>query len=218
MCRSSAPGLPQSLVLMAGPIDPGAAETEVTRFALKHSLKSFERKLIHRVPSRYPGRQRRVYPGMVQLAGFMSTQMDRHVKQHLDLFRHLSMMDGDAAERITEFYDEYLAVLDLTAEFYLETIDRVFQRRDLAHGRFTWRGRTVDLGAIRDVRLLTVEGEKDDICAPGQTYATHALLHNLPDRMKAHHLQEGVGHYGVFSGSRYRAGILPLLKETFAQV
>lgn len=214
--EDGAPFLPKSMALMSGPIDPGAAETEVTRFAQKHSLRSFERKLIHRVPSLYPGRYRRVYPGMVQLAGFMSTQMDRHVKQHLDLFQHLSMMDGDAAERITEFYDEYLAVLDMTAEFYLETIERVFQRRDLAHGRFTWRGRPVDLGAIDRVRLLTVEGERDDICAPGQTFAAHALLRNLPDDMKEHHLQEGVGHYGVFSGSRYRNGILPVLKRTFA--
>ncbi|MGQ9368347.1 polyhydroxyalkanoate depolymerase [Azospirillum sp. ST 5-10] len=217
MSEDGSPGLPHSLALMSGPIDPGAAETEVTRFALKHSLQSFERKLIHRVPSRYPGRFRRVYPGMVQLAGFMSTQIDRHVKQHLDLFQHLSMMDGDAAERITDFYDEYLAVLDLTAEFYLETIDRVFQRRDLAHGRFAWRGRTVDPAAIDGVRLLTVEGQKDDICAPGQTVAAHALLRNLPASMKDHHLQEGVGHYGTFSGSRYRAGILPKLKRLFAE-
>ncbi|WP_029010392.1 polyhydroxyalkanoate depolymerase [Azospirillum halopraeferens] len=216
MSEDGSAALPRSLVLMSGPIDPGAAETEVTRFALKHDLRWFERKVIHRVPSRYPGRFRRVYPGMVQLAGFMSTQIDRHMKQHLDLFRHLSAMDGDAAERIVEFYDEYLAVLDLTAEFYLETIDRVFQRRDLAHGRFTWRGRPVDPGAIERVRLLTVEGEKDDICAPGQTIAAHALLRNLPESMKANHVQDGVGHYGVFSGSRYRKGILPVLQRTFA--
>lgn len=216
LSEDKADTLPRSLVLMSGPIDPGAAETEVTRFALKHDIGWFERSLIHRVPTRYPGRFRRVYPGMVQLAGFMSTQIDRHLNQHLDLFRHLVAMDEDAADKITEFYDEYLAVLDLTAEFYLDTIERVFQRRDLAAGRLEWRGRSVDPGAIETVRLLTIEGERDDICAPGQTQAAHGLCRNLPAGFKAHHLQQGVGHYGVFSGSKYRKGILPLLKKTFA--
>lgn len=216
LSEDGADTLPRTMVLMSGPIDPGAAETEVTRFALKYDLPWFERSLIHRVPSRHPGRFRRVYPGMVQLAGFMSTQIDRHLNQHLDLFLHLATMNEDAAEKITEFYDEYLAVQDLTAEFYLETIERVFQRRDLAAGRFEWQGRRVDPGAIEKVRLMTVEGERDDICAPGQTQAAHGLCRNLPSAMKAHHVQAGVGHYGVFSGSKYRKGILPLLQKAFA--
>jgi poly(3-hydroxybutyrate) depolymerase len=203
-------------VLMSGPLDPGANETEVTRFALKHDIDWFERHVIHTVPRRYPGRNRRVYPGLVQLGAFMSTQLTRHVSQHMDLFMAVMRMREEDAQKIMEFYDEYLAVQDLSAEFYLDTLHRVFQRRDLANGQFDWHGRPVDPGAIETVRLVTIEGEKDDICGPGQTFAAHAMCRNLPDALKVHHLQPGVGHFGTFSGSKYRAAILPLLKRTFA--
>jgi poly(3-hydroxybutyrate) depolymerase len=208
--------LPASLVLMSGPLDPGANETEVTRFALKHDIDWLERHVIHTVPRRYPGRNRRVYPGLVQLGAFMSTQLTRHVSQHMDLFMAVMRMREEDAQKIMEFYDEYLAVQDLSAEFYLDTLHRVFQRRDLANGQFDWHGRPVDPGAIETVRLVTIEGEKDDICGPGQTFAAHAMCRNLPDALKVHHLQPGVGHFGTFSGSKYRAAILPLLKRTFA--
>jgi poly(3-hydroxybutyrate) depolymerase len=208
--------LPRSLVLMSGPLDPGANETEVTRFALKHDLGWFERHVIHTVPRRYPGRNRRVYPGLVQLGAFMSTQLSRHVSQHMDLFMAVMRMREEDAQKIMEFYDEYLAVQDLSADFYLDTLHRVFQRRDLSNGQFDWHGRPIDPGAIETVRLVTIEGEKDDICGPGQTFAAHAMCRNLPDSLKTHHLQSGVGHFGTFSGSKYRAGILPILKRTFA--
>jgi poly(3-hydroxybutyrate) depolymerase len=207
--------LPESLVLMSGPMDPGANETEVTRFALKHDIDWFERHVIHTVPQRYPGRGRRVYPGLVQLGAFMSTQLSRHVTQHVDLFMAVMRMREEDAQKITEFYDEYLAVQDLSADFYLDTLHRVFQRRDLPRGQFDWHGRTIDPAAIETVRLVTIEGENDDICAPGQTYAAQEMCVNLPDELKIHHLQPGVGHFGTFSGSKYRAGILPLLKQTF---
>lgn len=209
--------LPQSLVLMSGPMDPGANETEVTRLALKHDLDWFEQQVIHTVPRRYPGRNRRVYPGLIQLGAFMSTQFTRHINQHMDLFWAVMRMREEDAQKITEFYDEYLAVQDLSADFYLDTLHRVFQRRDLPRGELDWHGRPIDPGAIETVRLVTIEGEKDDICAPGQTSATHALCRHLPDRLKTHHLQQGVGHFGTFSGSKYRAGILPLLKRVFAE-
>ncbi|MBV8400730.1 MAG: polyhydroxyalkanoate depolymerase [Acetobacteraceae bacterium] len=209
--------LPTSLVLMSGPIHPGANETEVTRFALKHDLDWFERHVIHTVPRRYPGRNRRVYPGLVQLGAFMSTQISRHLNQHMDLFVAVMRMREEDAQKIIEFYDEYLAVQDLSADFYLDTLHRVFQRRDLAKGEFDWHGRTIDPGAIEAVRLVTIEGEKDDICAPGQTVAAHDMCRNLSDSLKVHHLQPGVGHFGTFSGSKYRAGILPLLKRSFAE-
>ena len=177
-------------------MDPGANETEVTRLALKHDLDWFEQQVIHTVPRRYPGRNRRVYPGLIQLGAFMSTQFTRHINQHMDLFWAVMRMREEDAQKITEFYDEYLAVQDLSADFYLDTLHRVFQRRDLPKGELDWHGRPIDPGAIETVRLVTIEGEKDDICAPGQTSATHALCRHLPDRLKTHHLQQGVGISG----------------------
>lgn len=217
LSEDRAPHLPKSMVLMSGPIDPGANETEVTKFGLTHDLEWFEKRLIFTVPRRYPGKNRRVYPGLVQLGAFMSTQMSRHLTQHVDLFHAVMRMNAEDAQKITEFYDEYLAVQDLSADFYLDTLFRVFQRRDLKAGQFDFHGRPVDPGAIETVRLVTIEGEKDDICAPGQTFGAHALCRNLPDRLKTHHLQPGVGHFGTFSGSKYRAGVLPLLREVFLE-
>jgi poly(3-hydroxybutyrate) depolymerase len=200
---------PVSMVLMGGPIDPAANPTEVNRFAHSHSLAWFEHTVITTVPARYPGAFRRVYPGFLQLAGFISMNLDRHVAAHWRMFRQLAEGDCDAAAATRAFYDEYSAVMDLPADFYLQTIDRVFQRHDLAAGRFRVRGELVDPGAIETTALMTVEGERDDICAVGQTVAAHALCRNLPAAMHAHHLQPGVGHYGVFHGRRWQTETYP---------
>jgi poly(3-hydroxybutyrate) depolymerase len=207
---------PQSLTLMSGPIDAGAAETEVTRLANRHTTNWFRRHVIHTVPISHPGAGRDVYPGYLQLAGFMAMNPDRHVEQHANLFYDRLMGEHHRAQKMTDFYDEYLSVLDMDAQFYLETIERVFQRRELASGRFRWRGELVDPGAVTDVPTLTVEGGRDDISAPGQTAAAHTLLSGLPDAQKAHHLEEGAGHYGTFAGRRFHTSILPKLRDWIA--
>ena len=183
---------PASMVLMGGPIDPAANPTEVNRFALSHSLSWFERMVTTTVPARYPGAFRRVYPGFLQLAGFLSMNFDRHVEAHWRMFRHLVEGDGESAAATRAFYDEYASVMDLPADFYLQTVDRVFQRQDLAHGRFRVRGDLVDPGAVERTALMTVEGERDDICGVGQTEAAHRLCRNLSPEKKAHHLQPKV--------------------------
>jgi poly(3-hydroxybutyrate) depolymerase len=160
---------------------------------------------------------RDVYPGFLQLTGFMSMNLDRHLAAHRELYWHLVDGDGDSVERHEEFYDEYLAVMDLTAEFYLQTVQTVFVRHDLPNGRMRHRGRPVDLAAIRNVAVMTVEGERDDISGLGQTEAVHDLCANLPAQMKRHHMQPSVGHFGVFNGSRFRAEIAPRVAEFIRQ-
>lgn len=209
MAEDDNPATPASLTLMAGPIDVRQNPTGVNDLATERSLEWFERNVIHTVPRRYAGGGRRVYPGFVQLTAFMSMNPDRHMDQHLLLYDHLVAEEHEAAEVIKDFYDEYFSVSDLAAEFYLETIDYVFQRALLATGDLTYRGRRVDPGAIRSTPLLTVEGERDDICSVGQTAAAHDLCSSLPTGAKRHHLQAGVGHYGVFSGARWRNEICP---------
>jgi poly(3-hydroxybutyrate) depolymerase len=209
MAADDDPCQPASMVLMGGPIDPAANPTEVNRFALSHPLSWFEHVVITTVPARYPGAFRRVYPGFLQLAGFLSMNFDRHVEAHWRMFRHLVEGDGESAAATRAFYDEYTSVMDLPADFYLQTVDRVFQRRDLAHGKFRVRGERADPGAIEKTALLTVEGERDDICGVGQTEAAHRLCRNLPPAKQAHHLQRRVGHYGVFHGRRWRDEIYP---------
>ena len=213
MAAANDPCRPRSMVLMGGPIDPEANPTEVNRFARAHSLAWFEHMVITAVPARYPGAFRRVYPGFLQLAGFLSMNPDRHIDAHWRMFRQLAAGDGDGAAASRAFYDEYSTVMDLPAEFYLETMDRAFQRHDLAHGRFRVHGDLADPGAIEDTALMTVEGERDDICGPGQTVAAHDLCLNLPAAKKAHHLQQGVGHYGVFHGRRWQGEIYPKVRE-----
>jgi poly(3-hydroxybutyrate) depolymerase len=164
------------------------------------------------------GAGRRVYPGFVQLGAFMSMNAQRHTKTHRDLYMHLIAGETEKAQAIKTFYDEYFAVLDLTAEFYLETVDQVFQDAQLAKGTLTYHGRPVDPGAIRKTALLTVEGERDDICAPGQTAAAHDLCTGLRPYMKRHHLQAGVGHYGVFSGRRWENQIYPIVRNLILSV
>jgi poly(3-hydroxybutyrate) depolymerase len=204
---------PASMVLMGGPIDPAANPTEVNRFAETHSLGWFERTVITTVPARYPGAFRRVYPGFLQLAGFLSMNLDRHLSAHWRMFQQLVEGDDDGTAVARAFYDEYSTVMDLPAEFYLETLDRVFQRQDLAHGRFEVHGEPVDPGAIERTALMTVEGERDDICGPGQTVASQDLCRNLPAAKKLQHLQLGVGHYGVFNGRRWQTETYPRVRD-----
>jgi poly(3-hydroxybutyrate) depolymerase len=213
MAAAKDPCRPASMVLMGGPIDPDANPTEVNRFAQSHSLAWFEQMVITTVPARYPGAFRRVYPGFLQLAGFLSMNFDRHVDAHWRMFRQLAQGDGDSAAAARAFYDEYSTVMDLPADFYLETMDRVFQRHDLAHGRFRVRGELVDPGAIEETALMTIEGERDDICGPGQTAAAHALCCNLAPAKQTHHLQRDVGHYGVFHGRRWQNETYPKVRD-----
>src|SRR3954447_10858099 len=172
----------------------------------------FRRNAIMRVPLGHPGFGRDVYPGFLQLSGFMSLNLDRHATAHWDLYKHLVQGDGNSAVKHREFYDEYLAVMDLTAEFYLQTIDTVFVRHALPEGRMTYRGRTIDLSSIRHVALMTVEGEKDDISGVGQTEAAHRLCTEILNSMRVHYVQPKVGHYGVFNGSRFATEIAPRIQ------
>lgn len=217
MSEAKDPCRPLSLTVMGGPIDTGASETEVTRFAKAKSLGWFRHNMITPVPFRYEGRGRRVYPGFLQLSAFVAMNPDRHLAAHIGLVSDRLRDAHENAEKVTNFYDEYLAVLDMPETFYLETIDRVFHRRCLAEGTYTHHGRPVDTGAITDVGLLTVEGENDDISAPGQTIAAHAMCRNLPAHLQADHCQPGVGHYGVFNGKGFRTGILPRIRSFIAE-
>jgi polyhydroxyalkanoate depolymerase len=213
MAEDDNPATPRSITLMAGPVDTRVSPTKVNELATTRSLEWFERELISTVPARYPGAGRRVYPGFVQLTAFMFMNLQRHIDQHVDLWTHLALGRDADAETIKVFYDEYFAVLDLTAEFYLETVSRVFQQQLLAKGELVWRNRRVDPGAIRKVSLMTVEGERDDICAVGQTVAAHTLCSNIFANRKRHHLQPGVGHYGVFSGRKWQAQVYPMVRN-----
>lgn len=213
MARHGHPAQPRSLTLMAGPIDTRVNPTKVNDLAKSKPISWFEKNLITRVPFRYGGAFRKVYPGFVQLAAFMSMNIDRHTRAHRDLYDHLVAGDVEKAEATKSFYDEYFAVLDLTAEFYLETVRFVFQEHLLPTGELTFRGETVDPTAIRKTMLLTVEGERDDICAVGQTLAAHDLCSKLKPYRRKHHLQPGVGHYGVFSGRTWEGQIYPIVKN-----
>ncbi|MEC3911691.1 polyhydroxyalkanoate depolymerase [Sphingobium sp. CR2-8] len=204
---------PRSMTLMGGPIDPNAAPTSVNDLANEKPIEWFEENLISTVPFRYAGRGREVYPGFLQLSAFMSMNMERHGAQHRELYQLLADGKAEEADKIKSFYQEYFAVLDMTKEFYLETVDMVFQRTLLAKGELTVRGRKVDTGAIHSTALLTVEGERDDVCAVGQTSAAHALCTGLRPHLKRHHLQPGVGHYGVFSGSKWEKQVYPQVRN-----
>jgi polyhydroxyalkanoate depolymerase len=214
MSEDRNPATPLSMTLMAGPIDVRESPTAVNELATSKPIGWFERTLIGRVPGRYPGGGRRVYPGFVQLLAFMTMNMPRHREQHRRLYRHLAAGEIDEAAKIKDFYDEYFAVLDLTEEFYIETIDRIFQKAELATGAFTYRGRKADPGMIRNTALLTVEGGRDDICALGQTAVAHDLCSALRPHLRRHHLQANVGHYGVFAGRRWENEIYPVVRNT----
>ncbi len=204
---------PRTMTLMAGPIDVRESPTVVNDLANDKPFSWFENNVIATVPERYPGRGRKVYPGFMQLLAFVSMNMDRHKAAHKKLYDHLAAGETAEAEKIKTFYDEYFAVLDLTAEFYLETIDRIFQKAQLATGEFTHHGRKVDPSAIHRTALLTVEGGRDDICSLGQTAAAHDLCNGLRPHLKRHHLQANVGHYGVFNGKRWQNEIYPVVRN-----
>jgi poly(3-hydroxybutyrate) depolymerase len=207
------PCVPNSMVLMGGPIDTRVNPTSVNTLAERRGTDWFRRNVITKVPFPNPGFMRDVYPGFLQLHGFVSMNLDRHIEAHRALFLHLVRGDGDSAQKHREFYDEYLAVMDLAAEFYLQTVETVFVRHDLPKGNMIHRGVRVDPSKIRRVALLTVEGEKDDISGVGQTEAAHRLCSSIPSECKAHWLQPAVGHYGVFNGSRFRAEIVPRIAD-----
>jgi poly(3-hydroxybutyrate) depolymerase len=207
------PYAPLSMTLMGGPIDSRSNPTQVNALAEQRGLAWFRRNVITKVPFPNPGVMRDVYPGFLQITGFMSMNLDRHLGAHHEMFMHLVRGDGDSAQKHREFYDEYLAVMDLSAEFYLQTVDTVFIKHSLPKGEMTHRGTPVDPGKIRNAALLTIEGEKDDISGIGQTEAAHRLCTGLPAEKKAHYLQTGVGHYGVFNGSRFRAEIAPRISD-----
>ncbi|CAA7617237.1 polyhydroxyalkanoate depolymerase [Magnetospirillum sp. UT-4] len=213
MAADNDPRQPSSMVLMGGPIDTRINPTKVNEVGTAKPLSWFEASVIQSVPFVHTGRGRRVYPGFLQLQGFMSLNPERHVGEHLKLFHNMVRGDGDSAEKHREFYDEYLAVMDLPAEYYLDTIRTVFQEHLLPEGRMTSRGRVVDCSLIRHTALMTVEGEKDDITGTGQTEAAHRLCSGLPGTMRRHHLQPKVGHYGVFNGRRWREEIYPHVRD-----
>lgn len=209
----NSPHIPLSMTLMGGPVDTRRSPTAVNLLAEERGVEWFKRHCIHTVPFGYPGAMRQVYPGFLQLSGFMAMNLDRHVTAHRDMFNHLVSGDGDAAEKHREFYDEYLAVMDLTAEFYLQTVEAVFVNHLLPKGEMTHHGQPVDLMAIRRCAIMAVEGEKDDISGIGQTLAALELTPNLSSDKKAYHLQTRVGHYGVFNGARFRAEIAPRIAD-----
>ncbi len=213
MAMDGNPRLPAALVLMGSPIDTARNPKQPNELANKKPLSWFENNVVVTVPWPHRGFLRRVYPGFLQLSSFLAMNVDRHVGAHIDQFRNLVRGDGDGADAHRKFYDEYLAVMDLPAEFYLQTIERVFQKRLMAEGKYRYRGTLIDPGAVTDMGLMTIEGEKDDITGLGQTEAAHDLMANLPSGRRRHFVARGVGHYGVFNGSRWRTMIQPQVRD-----
>ena len=213
MCEGNHPSRPATLTLMAGPIDTRIQPTRVNEFAKSRPIDWFEQNLINYVPMQCRGALRKVYPGFVQLTAFVSMNLERHIKQHMDLANHIAKGEKEKAASIKTFYDEYFAVMDLPAEFYIETVRDVFQEHLLPQGKLMHRGRPVDTKAVSRMGLMTVEGEKDDICSIGQTLAAQDLCTSVRAYRRVHHMQAGVGHYGVFSGKRWNNEIYPLLRD-----
>jgi poly(3-hydroxybutyrate) depolymerase len=213
MAMERNPRRPASMVLMGSPIDTARNPKQPNELASKRPLSWFENNVVVRVPWPNRGFMRRVYPGFLQLSSFLAMNVDRHVDAHVNQFQNLIRGDGDSSESHRRFYDEYLAVMDLTAEFYLQTIERVFQKRLLARGAYFYRQAHVDPSQIEDIGIMTVEGEKDDITGLGQTEAAHDLTPNLSDARRLHYVAKGVGHYGVFNGSRWRKLIQPQVRD-----
>ena len=216
MAHTKNPAQPRSMTLMAGPVDCRISPTSVNQLATSKPIEWFEQNLIATVSGRHKGAGRRVYPGYMQVSAFVAMNAKRHQDAHANLFWNYVDGDAEKARAVETFYDEYFAVLDLTAEFYLETVKTVFQDYTLARNELTYRGERIDMGAIRRTALMTVEGERDDICAVGQTMAAHDLCSSLPPHMKSHHLQAGVGHYGVFSGRKWEGQTYPLVRNFIA--
>ena len=207
------PATPKNMILMGGPIDTRRNPTAVNCLAEEKGVEWFRKNVIMKVPLPHAGAMRDVYPGFLQLGGFMTMNLDRHIDAHRELYWHLVDGDGDSAEKHRDFYDEYMSVMDLTAEFYLQTVEKVFVNHDLPKGTFTHRNSRVDPSKIYATALMTVEGERDDISGVGQTEAAQDLCSQLPPAKKQHYLQPGVGHYGVFNGSRFRREIVPRIAQ-----
>ncbi|ABQ67013.1 polyhydroxyalkanoate depolymerase [Rhizorhabdus wittichii] len=216
MAADNHPCRPKTLTMMGGPVDTREAPTAVNTVATQRPLAWFEQNVIHTVPVYYPGSGRRVYPGFLQLTGFMAMNLGNHLVSHWSMFKHLVEGDEEGADSTKAFYDEYRSVCDMTSEFYLQTIDQVFQRHLLPRGEFLHRGRPVDPGAIKDIGLLAIEGERDDISGIGQTKAALTLATSLPAKKKKYLLAERVGHYGIFNGRRWREKIAPVVDDWIA--
>jgi poly(3-hydroxybutyrate) depolymerase len=217
MSAKEHPLRPRTLTMMGGPIDTREAPTAVNDHATRRPHEWFIQNVIATVPPYYKGAGRRVYPGFLQLSGFMSMNLGNHMISHWTMFQNLVEGDGESADRHKEFYDEYRAVCDMTAEFYLQTVDVVFQRHLLPKGEFNYRGKLVDPGAIKDIGLLAIEGERDDISGIGQTKAAIKLANGLPDKHKSYYLAKEVGHYGIFNGSKWRDRIAPVVEDWILQ-
>jgi poly(3-hydroxybutyrate) depolymerase len=216
MSADDHPARPRTLTMMGGPIDTREAPTAVNTLATKRPHSWFQQNVIATVPYHYPGSGRKVYPGFLQLAGFMTMNLGSHLTSHWEMFKHLVEGDGNSADATKDFYEEYRSVCDMTEEFYLQTIDVVFQRHQLPKGEMTHRGRRVDPAAIKDVAILAIEGERDDISGLGQTQAALKISTSLPEKMKLYHMAEGVGHYGIFNGSKWRTRIAPVVEKWIA--
>ena len=217
MGKHEHPCRPATLTMMGGPIDTRESPTSVNDVAMQQPLSWFENHVIATVPLAYPGSGRRVYPGFLQLAGFMAMNLGNHLMSHYAMFKHMVEGDGESADATKAFYEEYRSVCDLTAEFYLQTVEHVFQKHSLPKGEFVHRGEVIDLGGIRDTALLAVEGEKDGISGLGQTKAALHLAPNLPEAKKKYYMAEEVGHYGIFNGSKWRTRIAPVLEDWIAR-
>jgi polyhydroxyalkanoate depolymerase len=213
MAEARSDARPRSMTLMAGPIDTRIKPTKVDELAMEHPIEWFEANLISRVPAQHAGARRRVYPGFLQIGAFMAMNLERHVRAFARQFGNLAEHDDAGVAAHRAFYDEYFAVMDLPAAFYLQTVNRIFQTHELPRGELVSRGRKIEPGAIRRTALLTVEGENDDICAIGQTLAAQELCSSILPARRNHHLQTGVGHYGVFSGRRWAGEVYPRVRD-----
>ena len=213
MDEANDPCMPATIIPMGGPIDPRVKKTQVNEFAETYPLKWFEKNMLTFVPEGHPGAGRRVYPGFIQITAFISMNPDAHYRAHIQYLEDRINNNQAGIKKHTDFYDEYLSVLDMDDVYFLETVEKIFQTYELPRGVMKYKGHTIDLKAIRHCPLLTIEGEKDDISAPGQSFAAHGLCVNLPKDMQDHYLQPGVGHYGVFSGSKWRAFVAPKIEE-----
>lgn len=216
MAADKNPARPRTLTMMGGPIDTREAPTAVNTLATERPLGWFEQNVVATVPFNYPGNGRRVYPGFMQLAGFMTMNLGDHLTSHWEMFKHLVDGDEDSADATKRFYEEYRSVCDMTAEFYIQTVSEVFQKHSLPKGELLHRGRLVDPAALKDVALLAVEGERDDISGLGQTKAALKIATSLPDSHKKYYMAEGAGHYGIFNGSKWRNKVAPVVEEWIA--
>ncbi|MFN3990395.1 MAG: polyhydroxyalkanoate depolymerase [Erythrobacter sp.] len=210
------PATPLTLTMMGGPIDTRECPTVVNNMAMQRPIEWFRQSVIATVPLKYKGAGRRVYPGFMQLSAFMSMNLANHMMSHYEMFKHLTVGDEASAQATKDFYDEYRSVCDMTAEFYLQTVEEVFQKHSIPKGEFRHKGEIVDLGAITDTALLAIEGERDDISGLGQTRAALKLTPNLADEHKRYYMAEGAGHYGIFNGSRWRTKVAPVVEEWIA--